>query len=613
MRRVIASLLLLLPSSLWAQQPAPPPAPPPAPSLRVGTDLVLVDVTVRGKDGKPLHGLTAQDFLLTEDKKQQPLQHVEEHTAASGEPMGPKLPPMPAGTFTNYTPVPQGGALNILLLDSLNTPMQDQSFVRYELQQYIKHAQPGTRIAIFGLSTGLFMLQGFSSDPDVLKDAIEHKLLPRPSELLNHPVSGQSDSNSTLAQNLSIGSSLSLFEARSQSFRTEMRLDYTIDAFNTLAHYLSAFPGRKNLLWFSGAFPINILPDPLLGNPFYAMEDNNPQFREMTNLMARSQVAVYPIDARGLMADPTFSAENSGSNLRNPGAQTMRFLQNQADEHSTMQQLADDTGGQAFYNTNDLSKAVQSAIEDGSNYYTLVYAPADHRWNGAYRNIRVTLAPGVADSDIKLNYRHGYFADDPNKKPGQHTDAAATTPEQVNSLSSGAAYARAAMAHGAPTPEELLFKASLLPASSVPETALAPRNQIDPLHPLPGPYRRVLIDFAIPGSELATTLGANGRHTGAAEFSALLYDNEGRLLNAIGETVNMNMTADVFALFQQGAGAHLELSVPARGNGFLRIGIRDLTTNRIGALEVPVSSILALPPAVVPAQPTGKTPPSSHP
>ena len=86
-----------------------------------------------------------------------------------------------------------------------------------------------------------------------------------------------------------------------------------LDAFNAIAHYLANFPGRKNVIWFSGSFPLNIEPDETLNDPFAVMEDSNQEFRETTNLLARSQIAVYPVDARGLMTSPVFDASNSGS------------------------------------------------------------------------------------------------------------------------------------------------------------------------------------------------------------------------------------------------------------------------------------------------------------
>ena len=88
---------------------------------------------------------------------------------------------MPPGTFTNYTPVAPDSTLNILLIDALNTPMQDQMYVRQQLDDYVKHAKPGVSVAVFGLTNRLIMLQGFTADPSVLRAAVEHHLVARAS------------------------------------------------------------------------------------------------------------------------------------------------------------------------------------------------------------------------------------------------------------------------------------------------------------------------------------------------------------------------------------------------------------------------------------------------
>jgi VWFA-related protein len=436
--------------------------------LHVGTKLVIVDVTVKDRNGHPVHGLKREDFTLTESKQPQSVNHFEEQSSLAQPKVGTELPPMPPGTFSDYTSVPPDSTLNILLLDTLNTPVADQSYVRSQLQQFIKKAKPAMRIAIFGLSTRLFMLQGFSSDPQILKDAVEHKLIPRSSSLLNDPAGTGTDSASDISASMAnqdptgasmcVASALTQFEANEHAFRTQLRIQYTLDAFNDLAHYLSAFRGRKNLIWFSGSFPLNILPDASLANPFSVMEDNNPEFRETTNLLSRAQVAVYPVDARGLLTDPTFSAATSGSGtttsttlLANKSA---AFYQSQADEHMTMSQLAEDTGGAAFYNTNDLASAVESAINSGSNYYTLMYTPSNQKQGNDYREIRVTLNGNLQSTGYTLSYRHGYYTEDSHKPSA----TAATTAGTLASASSGDLYAHAAMAHGAPTPQDILFK-----------------------------------------------------------------------------------------------------------------------------------------------------------
>jgi VWFA-related protein len=572
------------------------------PVLHTGTQLVVVDVVVQDKKGNPVHGLTREDFVLTESKKPQTINHFEEHSNQHPPAMGPGLPKLPPGTFTDYTPVPPNGALNILLLDSLNTPMKDQMYVRNQLQEYVKKEPAGTRIAIFGLGSRLYILQGFSSDPQELKDAVDHKLIARSSSLLDDPVGGGSgpESMSDTMADMGIAASpnLAQFEAETQSFQTQLRIQYTLDAFNTLAHYLSAFPGRKNLIWFSGSFPIDILPDPELENGFSVMQENDPEFRETTNLLAQSQVAVYPVDARGLMTAPVFDASNSGhSYARNPAAfgnALNKFSQSQAEEHMTMEQLAQDTGGFPFYNNNDLANAVSKAIEAGSNYYTVTYTPADKKWNGEYRNIRVELAPNLTAGNYKLAYRHGYYADDPSNPPKGTSAAAVTTAGALASANSGEKYTRAAEARGAPAPEDILFKVRVLPAVAGTEDKIAPDNQDDPQHPLKGPFKRFQIDFATLTNGVKIEKQPDGRYTGSIEFFARLYDPDGKLLNITGRTIQLNMTAETYTRFQKGMAAQLEISAPVKGESYLRVGVRDPDSNRIGVTEIAMSKVAKL-------------------
>ena len=52
-----------------------------------------------------------------------------------------------------------------------------------------------------------------------------------------------------------------------------------------------------------------------------------------------------------------------------------------------MDEIARQTGGHAFYNNNDVSGAINESLNEGNNYYTLAYSPADKNWNGKYRKI----------------------------------------------------------------------------------------------------------------------------------------------------------------------------------------------------------------------------------
>jgi VWFA-related protein len=628
-----------------AQTPAPPApqATGPIPTLQANTQLVVVDVVVQDKDGHPVHGLKVEDFHLTEGKTLQTIRHFEEHSTLIPVEPGPQLPPMPPGTFTDYTPIPPNGTLNILLLDALNTPTKDQAYVRDQLQEYVKNARPGTRIAIFGLANQLIILQGFTSDPQTLKDAVDHKLIPRNSSLLDDPTGSgvdqpansgvdqptgasavglpaiQGTADAALAQS---AANLQQFEAETAALEIQLRIQYTLDAFNTLAHYLAGFPGRKNLIWFSGSFPINIFPDGDLQNPFSVMYNSNAEFRETTNLLGKAQVAVYPIDARGLATPPMYSAASSGASLNPRNPQTFsksitKFNNSQAQEHGTMDELADQTGGKAAYNTNGIAAAVEAAVNSGANYYTLSYSPTDQRQNGAYRTIHIDLAGAAAS--VKLSYRRGYYADDARDKHNQIAAAVTDTTRATASApdaAAAAAYSRAAMSRGAPSPTDLLFKVRVLPASKTTETAVAQGNALDRGVSPTGPFRRFDVDFVALPSEFKFTLQPDGKRTAHMSFIVYVFDADGRLLNAAGQNIELNLPPESYVRFRNSAiQRHLEISVPIKTEAFLRVGIKDVSANKFGVVELPVDSVSRLAPAVyaaAPAAPATTTPAPSN-
>ena len=129
-----------------------PAAAAPATTIRTSSDLVIVDVVASDSQQKPVHQLTAADFTVLEDGKPQTVKSFEEHATGTPAPL-PPLPKLDPGIFTNYSVAPANGALNILLLDKLNTPMDAQSVVRDQVLKYLKEVPPGTRIAIFSLTT----------------------------------------------------------------------------------------------------------------------------------------------------------------------------------------------------------------------------------------------------------------------------------------------------------------------------------------------------------------------------------------------------------------------------------------------------------------------------
>lgn len=612
--RLITCLAIFLSSAvLHAQQPQPAlqtrdatDSPQAVTTIRARAKLVVVDVVVTGGDRKPYKGLTQADFSLTEGGLPQTIKSFEEHTGLSAAEAlkYPALPQLPPGVFTNYQPTPINSATNVLLLDALNTPLKDQAFVRQQILDYIKSARPGTSIAIFGLTTRLSMLQGFTSSPEVLRTAMK-ATLGKSSPLLDDPSgSGGVESLSDQLADFNPSSSavtanLSNLESMQQSFQLQQRAQYTLDGISVLARYLANIPGRKNLIWFSGSFPIDILPDIDAADPFLAVASSEKEYRDTINQLARSQVAVYPIDARGLQTLPMFAASNQGAKYtRGPAAMNSdlnKFANSQAQEHGTMYQMAHDTGGEAFVNTNGLAQAVGKAIDTGSHYYTLTYTPTDSKCKGDFRKIDVKLSR----NGYNLYFRRGYYADDPDSPTITNSASASITADNRTAALPDANAMFQAMVHGLPGATQILYKVRVVPATTAPESTLAKDNltNVKGFANVKGPYRRYLVDYAAAPGDVTFTLGADHLYHCSLEFVTLVYQPDGQLAVAQTNQVQASLPLDRYrALATGGLPFHQEISVPVKGTYFIRTGIHDVTGNKIGAAEVPVSSVQNLPP-----------------
>lgn len=557
---------------------------PNTPVLHVESKLVVVDVVVEDKNGQPVLGLKRDDFTIEENGTPQTARVFEPHTASDARPMGPPAPKLPPGSFTNYTPLPPAGTFNILLIDSLNTSLKDQSYLRKQLDLYLQHAPPGQSLAIFVLNRQLLMLQGFTSDPKLLELALARKGIIRASDFLEDPAGTNvdtetaSDVYSALGPGFAeIASNVQQFEADTQAFNLDLRVRYTLDAMNALAHYLSNFPGRKNVIWFSGSFPINLLPDPSLTDALKATSLNADEFRETTRLLGDSQVAVYPVNAPGAVTPPAFDAARSGRKYAtNPTAiasDASAFISSEQTSHATMQSMAADTGGRAFVSTNDLSGAVAEVISSSVNYYTLAYRPTNANAHGEYRRITVHLADATNASRYNLSYWRGYYADEPAKN--------------TSALNPTATCRRIAMSHGAPEPQDILFRVSAHPLPDDPQSALAEGDELVKGAAIKGPFRRVEVRFTALPNGITFTQQADGRSDAAVSFDVYLYSEDGSLLLTNGRELKLHLTpAQHQGVMNSVLSTSLIVSVPVSQAVFLRMGVEDMSSGRSGVVEV---------------------------
>ena len=591
------------------------PAPADAtPTIRAQARLVVLDVVVTDKRGAAIHDLKSSDFLVTESGAAQTVKTFEEHRG-----LGPaeqakfaEMPTLPPGTFTNITPAPVNGTLNVLLVDTLNTAAVDQVYVRAQILKYLKTAKPGSTTAVFGLASRLYMLQGFTTDRESLRAAMD-KSRNRQSALLEdsaglgnnpEPISSQIAANGSGLVTGSYVSDLQDFEADDAAFKVQLRAQYTLNAMSVLARFMAGLPGRKNLIWFSGSFPINLLPsiDSAAGlNPgasFSGSASFQKQFLETTNLLARGRVAVYPVDAQGLTTPSYNSAAQGGGKSMNPDTSAPSQVQNQRDfsfttydAHKTMEQMAQDTGGHAFINSNNLTEAVSSVIEQGGNYYTMAYTPTNTQASGDYRKIEVKLSSAAAGDGYKLAYRRGYFAE----KPESRDSALAPGATHLDDV-----LLRGSLAHGMPNASQVIYKVQVLPRSSGEENRLAAGN----ITSVPGfadakpPYRTFTVDFAAPARQTVFGPGKNGLHHASVQFITLVYTADGKVVTMASNKVDADLDDARLATFQHTAlTMHQEISVPVKGEYSIRTAIYDQVGSRLGSTEVPVAAIKGLPPA----------------
>ena len=561
--------------------------------FKANARIVVLDVVVTGMQGRPVGGLHKQDFLVSEDGHPQTISYFEEHTGA--QPLQANLPDLPPNVFTNVPRVKPSDSVTVLVLDSLNTPLADQSRVRAQMLKYLKKQQPGRRMAVFTLGTRLRFVQGFTDDPVLLTAAINNRK--NGAGLQTSPLL-QSDSETAANQELvaalaehapDAAAAWQQFMADQSSTRSGARITLTLAAFQELAHYLAGIPGRKNVAWFSGAFPVVIFPNPALPDSFGVQGDDQEEVRKTDALLASAQVAIYPIAAEGLATDLLYSA---GADARGAQQRVSRPQQEEAQErnadHAGMEEIARDTGGTAFYNTNGLADALARVADHGSYFYTLTYTSANLATDGRFRRIQVKLANY---SGYQLAYRRGYYADD-----AKSIQAAAAKPAPKPVSDPLSPFLRP----GLPDATQIPLTLRVMRGSAPPRagSALTTRSSASPGQGgdnpnLKGPLTRYMVDFMIAARGLQWNQAPDGRPHVSVEAALVVYNHEGKPLNWMLRQINLNLDAAQYTT-AQASGVNLYLEIDAPDDGFsLRSGIYDLNSNLTGTLEIPLRTIVS--------------------
>jgi VWFA-related protein len=533
---------------------------PPAPTIRVGTHLVLVDVVVTDKQGKAVTGLHPDDFVVEENGKVQKI--VSLSTAGENSPAA-ALPP---GIYSNRAQYRSpGGPITAMLLDAIDTPFTNQAYARSQMLRFVQEQyKPGQRMGIFTLTGSLNVLQDFTSDPQILYTALQ-RYKPQAQEFASADraatsVSADPSASSTVSSldastaPLSGGSSdsglgrtgasnaiavaqaaLQAFEGAQTAYAKDQRALLALNALNSLARILGGLPGRKNLICITGDLPFSFIPENrTMSNA--ELEENLPslntrrveehsagnyaatfrqshadEIRDTASRLASAQVAVYPVDARGLS------------------------ISTDIDSQETMREMARETGGRAYVNQNEIKMGVQRAFEDESAAYTLGYYPENKKYDGKYRSIKVK----VKRDGVDVQNRRGYYAIDPTQLKGYD-------PQQ-----------EVASALGDVVPSTLVaFSAQVKPPSA---------NSVKD---------KIGVTFLVDATTLSAEDTSGGKRLTVAMY-ATVYSPSGKLLSNRTQKVDQAFDANTYQqILQHGLMLHMDID-PQPGSNQLRLAVQD--------------------------------------
>ena len=550
---VIALTVVAIAAAAQSASTPPPPAPNvnQPPTFHAAAHLVQVSVVVHDSHGRPVDDLKKDDFSISEDGKPQQISFFWE---ASADRSAPPVAPLPPHIFSNVIAqnrdVPT--SVTVVLLDLLNTSWTDQLYARKGLLKFFQQIQPQDRVAIFALGKhSLTLLHDYTTDSAALIERLQKATGELPSVL--DASTPDTDAQSELR---ALGlDALADANQREADFYAGGRIVNTLSTLEAIAQHLSGIPGRKNLIWLSGGFPLTIGFDEV---PTIGSTRDRRTFTRETDAAVRalnnSGVAVYPVDARGLMVLPGFEASTRGAPSMRPADIAKRVNAPNVNLES-MKELASRTGGRAAYNTNDLTRAIRQAVDDSRVTYTIGYYSTDERQDGKFRELHVK----VNRPHVDVRYRKGYFA----LKPAD--DTAAARQEQIRSA--------------VWSPLESTSLAINARADLVNQPAPNTVNVIIQIDPAGVSFKR-----------------DGDRWKGEIDVVYVQKNERGRL---IGNGISDNMTLALTDANHEQAmknGVVRERSVPRQAGAIaMRVVVRDVGSGAVGSLTIPFSQIAESP------------------
>jgi VWFA-related protein len=534
----------------------------------VKTRLITVDVVASDSHGNAIAGLKPSDFQLFDDRNGPQKIARFEYIDRSAKP-GTEPARETAGTYSNQTFAQLTVPPTVLLIDAMNIGFSNELETHRQALLLLKQLPADTPVAVFLLAHSLSVVQTFTTDPKSLRRAVDRAFGTHLPKVENPQDDPEDPANKATGGNRQ---ALEAVEKLDYAEQLTVIANQSADAMIAIANYLKGYPGRKNLVWLSEAFPLWVEPgagfdsdadQQLASNTrqtFSGSAGFAPQARSAAEALTDARISVYPVDARGLEASALYSAAQDppAMNSGNPqdavragalmGMQLTREDTERFYAQNTMEKMAADTGGVPCRNTNDLSGCVATAMKGGSSYYEISYYPENVRWDGSFHTITVkTAAHGV-----KLRFRRGYFA----------TDTAGLAKQQPMQLLKDAC-------------------ASQLPVTSIPLTAEA-------IPPSKGAGQsgetRYLVTISASGLSLTPAAGSLALHLQTAVCE---YDAKGTTFRIYERDISRAVPEGDDHSWQAQDVRNVVVFAAKPETRRLRIAVLDAATGVTGSLDVP--------------------------
>jgi VWFA-related protein len=376
----------------WAQQPDQSGGF----TVKVQSDIVLTNVVVRDKKtGEVVKGLKASDFTILENGKPQKIESFDYQNVDEAAVLREKstvigkatIADLVNGEFAANPATLRDHRLIVMFFDLSSMQPEDIDRAVESAQDYVnKKMQPADLVALVSMATGLSMDQDFTSDKAALLRGLGKYNGTQGTGFANGNEGGNSGGTADDA------SSFTSDDSEYNSLNTDREL-YAI---LTIAKSLERVDQRKSLLYFSGGLTRQGI-------------ENQASMRAATNEAVKANMAIYSVDSRGLEALPPVGNASTGS-LRGTAAYSGGAMQSQLDANfgsqETLATLSSDTGGKAFFDSNDFAPAFQQVQHDTEAYYIVGFRSTNTARDGSFRHLTVRLNR----SDVKIDYRPGYYA-----------------------------------------------------------------------------------------------------------------------------------------------------------------------------------------------------------